>query len=424
MHDAATRVPEPKDGSSAPVWTVEAARARILAACPAPTAIERVAWHAAAGRVLAVDAVADLPQPAFDRAMMDGIALNAADVTGPGTVLRCIGEARAGAPLESTVAAGTCVRVMTGGVVPTGCDAVVPVEQMTRLDNDLLGGAVRVDAAVRAEQHIARRGSEVTAGAPIALAGRRLDAARIGALAAFGHADVPVFARPRVGLLPTGDELVAVDAAPGPGQVRDSNRWMLAAALQSWGAEVEHGHGAWDARAPLRAAIEALISANDVVVLSGGVSMGDYDLVGVVLRDLGAQVLLHRIRMRPGKPVLAATLAGRLVVGLPGNPVSSMIGAMLFVRPALARLAGAEASGWQWLRLPTTAALRANGDRELFQPARWQPLPASAAVTPLATAGSADLAHFSWGNAIIRRDVDASAVAAGELVDVLHWVEG
>ncbi len=410
---------EPKAIPPAPQLTVAQAQALIERAVVPIGDTERVALDACLGRVLAHDVHADRDQPAFDRSMMDGVAVRTVDCADPAATLSGMGESPAGSPFGAELRPRCYVRVMTGGVVPAGADAVVPVERLEHLDTDPIAGAIRVLEHVRPEQHIARRGCELRAGDVVIRAGTRLSPAHVGALASFGVVEVAVLRRPVVALMPTGDELVPVDRVPGPGQVRDSNRWMLAALLRSFGVEVRHAAVGLDERGVLADAMARAAAGADVLLLSGGVSMGDYDFVGAALAELGAEVLLHRVRMRPGKPVLIARLGSAWVVGLPGNPVSSLVAAHLFARPLLAWLGGARDEGWHALQVRSARRLGANGDREAYLPATLRQGIDGTTVEVHKTAGSADLAHFAGGDVLVRRPIEAPAVEPGDLLDVM-----
>ena len=262
--------------------SVEEALARVLAAIT-PLSAETVALEDAHRRVLAEDVLADADVPAFDRAAMDGIALRSTDGAA-GAVVAQVGESAAGMPFPGQILSGQCVRVMTGGVVPQGADAVVPVERVERLDGDLY----RLLDSARAEQHIARRGSELHQFDVVLHAGSLLNGARMGVLATCGRDRVRVARRPVVAVLPTGNEIVPVAAMPALGQVRDANRHALTGLLLNAGADVRQCAVAADDRARLTSAIAGAWEDADVLVTSGGVSAGDYDLVPQVLQTLGA----------------------------------------------------------------------------------------------------------------------------------------
>lgn len=410
---------EPKAIPPAPQWTVAQAQALVRDAASHLADVQLVPLDECLGRVLARDVHADRDVPAFDRSMMDGVAVRSDDCARQGAILYGSGESPAGSPYLLRLKPGRYVRVMTGGVVPVGANAVVPVERIALLDDDAIAGPIRMLEPVRPEQHIARRGCELRQGDVVLAAGTRLTPAHVGVLASVGAVDVAVHRRPLVALLPTGDELVPVAEVPGPGQVRDSNRWMLAALLRTFGADVRHAAVGVDDRRSLAAAIARAAEGADVVMLSGGVSMGDYDFVGAALAELGAEILLHRVRMRPGKPILLARLGAIWVVGLPGNPVSSHVAAQLFARPLLSVLAGANAEGWRVLRVPSATRLGGNGDREAYLPARLRAGPERTEVEVQRTAGSADLAHFARGDVLVRRAIEATPVEVGDAIDVM-----
>jgi len=294
--------------------------------------IERVKLADSAGRVLAEDLVAEAPLPPFRSSAVDGYAIRAADA---GTTLRVLGESAAGRPFEGTVSAGTAARILTGGVVPDGADTVVMVED-TRLDGSRL--KVPTDLSTGANFH--KVGDDLRVGDRILAAGTLLGAAEIGIAAATGRAELPVRRRPRVALMSTGDELVEVGKAARPGQIPDSNRWALLAALREAGAEVEVLGIAPDEPEALRRLVVDALARTDALVTSGGVSVGTHDLVKPLLESLGT-VHVGRVKLKPGKPFTFATLdGGRVAFGLPGFPVSSLVTFEVFVRPALRKMQG------------------------------------------------------------------------------------
>jgi molybdopterin molybdotransferase len=387
-----------------------------------PLPAEVVSLRDALHSTLAADALADADQPAFDRAAMDGIAVRSQDCRQSGTLLRSIGEAVAGRSFVGEVAAGTCVRTMTGAIVPAGADAVVPFEKVLRESEGSDGEALwRLPSPVHAEANVARKGSEVHQGEAVVSAGTVLDGPRMGALAAFGHAQVTVHRRPEVALLPTGNELVGVEQTPGPGQVRDSNRWALAGLLQAAGAHVRHGEAVPDRPQALREALEHALAEADVVVLSGGVSAGDYDLVAAALREVGATALVHRVAIKPGKPFLFAVKGDKLIFGLPGNPVSAAVCAVLFLLPALAKLQGETSPAWRLMPVAAGHAVGAGGPRTEILPFRLVFSPSGAEAHLVRTAGSADLTHFATADAWVMRPPSAPEVLSGGALAMLWW---
>ena len=294
--------------------------------------VERVTLREAFGRVLAEDLVGDAPLPPFPSSAVDGYALRAADA---GKTLRVLGESAAGRPFDGSVSPGTAARILTGGAVPDGADVVVMVEDVRVTDQ-----TVTVPAGLKPGMNFHKVGADLRAGDRILTAGSELGAAEIGVAAATGHATVPVRRRPRIALMSTGDELVEVGAKAGPGQIPDSNRWALLAALREAGADVQVLGIAPDQPDPLRRVVVEALRDADALVTSGGVSVGTHDLVKPLLESLGT-VFIGRVKLKPGKPFTFATLPGdKVAFGLPGFPVSSLVTFEVFVRPALRKMQG------------------------------------------------------------------------------------
>lgn len=302
-----------------------------------PLLCELVAIDAALDRVLAQDVLAAGDVPSFASSAMDGFAVRSADARqAAGAGLEIVGESRAGAPARRAVAAGEAIRISTGAVLPEGADAVVPVEQATED-----GGRVLLAGGLAAGRHVRRPGEDLRGGATVLRAGTRLGPAELGVAVAAGRAQLTCARRPRVTVIATGDELVAPGAPLGPGQIHNSNAVTLEALARRAGAEVDRvGHVA-DTPEATRAALAHALQTADLVVVSGGVSVGPHDHVKPALAALGVQERFWRVALRPGKPTWFGTLDERLVLGLPGNPVSAMVTFVLFARPALAALQGA-----------------------------------------------------------------------------------
>ena len=314
--------------------SVDQARERVLAAAAerAPLGAEEVDLPEALGRVLAEDARSGLDVPPFDSSAMDGFAL----VAGPAAELELAGEARAGHPHEGRVEPGRAVAISTGAPVPEGADAVVPVERTEARDGHVAVPDTEVGANIR------RAGEDLRAGEVVLTAGALLGAAELGVLASLGHGSVRCARRPRVALLVTGDELVEPGEPLGPGRIYGSNDYALAAQAERAGAEVVARERVADERTATVAALGRGFEAADVVVVSGGVSVGPHDHVKGALAELGAEEAFWGLRLKPGKPCWFGTRGPALVFGLPGNPVSAMVTFQLLGVPALLALAGAD----------------------------------------------------------------------------------
>jgi molybdopterin molybdotransferase len=375
----------------------------------------------ALGRVLAHDVVSDVDSPPHDKSIVDGYAVIAADLAGGVAELDVLEEVVAGAVPTRTVTAGTATRIMTGAPLPAGADAVVMVERTELLAGDR--PRVRIaDAPLRSGQNITRRGAAMRAGQVVLRAGQPLRPIEIGLLAEVGQARVDVVPRPRVAVLSTGNELVPIDAQPGPAQIRNSNEPLLIAAAERAGAEVTGLGIARDDRDDLRRLIGQGLDA-DVLILSGGVSAGVLDLVPEVLVELGVQPVFHKVRVKPGKPVWFGVLAGKtantLVFGLPGNPVSSYVCFELFVRPALGVLAGH--ADWGLVRVSGLLARehRQRGDRPSYHPALYRSGEQGNTIEPLTWAGSGDLRGLSAANALAYFPAGDRVFQPGEPIDAL-----
>lgn len=298
----------------------------------APPGWESVALDDALGRVLADDVRVPSDLPAHDRSTMDGFAVRSSDRG----ARRIAGEVRMGRAPESGLGAGDAMRIPTGGVLPDGADAVIPNEEVREED-----GFVVPSAEAAAGDATTPRGSDMRSGELALGSGRRIGGPELGVLATLGYANVPVFRRPVFGVISTGDELVGVDANPAAGQVRDSNRYAIAGTLRAMGASVRHVPRVRDEPEDLRDALVRTLAECDGAILTGGSSVGARDLVPRVMSGLGSPgVVVHGIRLRPGKPTMLAALGGKPVFGLPGNPTSALIVLETVVRPMIAACTG------------------------------------------------------------------------------------
>jgi molybdopterin molybdotransferase len=343
-----------------PLLTIDEARARVLErASPLPT--ETVPLWEALGRVLAEPALAVVDLPPFPSSAMDGFAVRSAET--PGT-LPVAFRVAAGLPSSEALPAGAVAGIATGGAVPDGADAVVPIERVVEHD-----GSVELGEAATPGAHIRPRGGDVGTGDAVVEAGSRLGAAQIGALAAAGVSAVRCARRPRVAILATGSELRSPGEQLGPGEIYESNRLLVAAALAPAGAEVELLPVVADDLDAHRAGLVEGLDA-DVLVTSGGVSVGPHDLVRRVAAELGIEELFWGVAVKPGKPLAFGVRGPTLVFGLPGNPVSSLVGALIFVAPAVLALQGARDPGPSYESGRSAAAFRRNAARDEFVRAR------------------------------------------------------
>lgn len=385
---------------------------RRIASRLSPLPPENVLRRTAVGRVLARPLAATVDVPPADVSAMDGYA-----VAGPVPA----GEPR---PVAATIAAGdppgfelkspAVARIMTGAPVPPGADRIVPVEQ-----SDAVRDAVTFRAEGNAGDHIRRRGEVLRTGDPLLPSGALLTPEALSLVATHGYREVPVHRLPTVAVLTTGDEVVAPDTEPAPGQIRDSHTDFLLAAGSRLGLGFQSLGIAPDRVDELRALVEQGLRS-DVLVLCGGVSMGEFDLVEGVLAELGCEPHFDAVAIQPGKPLVFATHAGGLVFGLPGNPAAVMVGFRLFVRPALRKLTGIQDGWWSGALAGTLAApLPSAKGRDRFLPAEVEVRDGRLLVTPLPPKGSHDLAAYGRGSALVRVRAGAGAAEAGKLCEVL-----
>ena len=395
-----------------------------------PLPPRRVPLLEACGRRLATPVISDVDSPPWERAMMDGFAVRSADlVAAAGGQLRLevVVDLAAGDVTGLSLTPGTCARIMTGAPVPPGADAVVPIELAVEGTAAAhAGGSVCLESdGFRAGQHVARQGAAFRRGVDVVPAGTRLGAAAIGLAAEAGATHLLVPARPRVAILSTGSELVPPECLPKFGQTRNSNGPMIAAAVGLAGGEAIPLGIAPDRPEAIRAAVAQGLAA-DVLVLSGGVSAGDLDLVPDAFARCGVEQVFHKVRLKPGKPVWFGILrragaSATLVFGLPGNPASSLVCFELFVRPALAQLAGMPAEQWH---LPRARALLAGpakgaGDRPVFAPCRLETRSGTLRAEPLPWTGSSDLVGLAVANGLLALPAGGGRLEADTPVEVL-----
>ena len=377
-----------------------------------PRATAGVSVWEALGLVLAQEVRTDRQYPPFDRSTRDGYAVCAKEVV-PGDKLKCVGEIKAGDTVRESLAPGTCVQIMTGAPVPAGADAVVMIEH-TRREGDL----VRFERSAQSGQSVVLRGSEAAAGQTILTPGMRLGYAELALAAQVGAAELKCAKKPRVAILSTGDEVVLVDETPGEFQIRNSNSVSLAAQVRIAGGEPVILGNAADRVEDLGEKIERGLK-EDALVLSGGVSMGKYDLVESVLKAMGAEFFFDAVAIRPGKPTVFGICRGKPVFGLPGNPVSTMVTFELFVAPAIDLLSGAEARALPLLEARLAEAMKEKPGLAHFLPARVEWNGMLPEVKPLQWQGSGDIAALAKANCFLVVPADREKIEIGERVPVL-----
>lgn len=372
-------------------------------------ASEQVSLAEAHGRIVSEAIRADRDYPTLERSLRDGFAVRAADV--PGT-LKVHGEVRAGDAGQAAVAAGEAIEIMTGAPVPPGADAVVMVEHVVRTDD----GSIRIDREAEAGQFINKQGAEALAGAVLIPAGVKLDASHIATLAMTGHAQVPVFAKPRVAILATGDEIVPLEKKPAPHQIRNSNSYMLASLVKASGGEATILPVAADTTDLLKPLLERGLTF-DMLLVSGGVSAGKYDLVKPTLRSLGVDFHFERVRVQPGQPTAFGTFNGKPVFGLPGNPGSTLITYQLFARPALELLGGMAEPFLPLLTAKFSAPFKHKLGLTRFLPARLAADGESLEHIPWQ--GSSDIPALARANVFLIADHDREQWAVGDSIRVM-----
>src|SRR5467141_2744645 len=377
---------------------------------PRATAVVSV-WDAL-GLVLAQEVKTDREYPPFNRSTRDGYAVRSKEAA-PGAQLKCAGEIKAGDMVREALAAGTCLQIMTGAAVPAGADAVVMIEHTSR-EGDL----VRFERAAQPGQNIVPRGSEAASAQTILTPGLRLGYAELALAAQVGAVQLQCAQWPRVAILSTGDEVVLIDKMPGPFQIRNSNSVSLAAQVRIAGGEPVVLGNAADRIEDLGEKVERGLK-EDALVLSGGVSMGKYDLVESALKAMGAEFFFDAVAIRPGKPAVFGVCQGKPVFGLPGNPVSTMVTFELFVAPAIDLLNGAEVRALPFVEARLGEALKEKSGLTHFLPARVEWHGAVPEVKALRWQGSGDITALSKANCFLVVPADGEKIEVGESVSVL-----
>jgi molybdopterin molybdotransferase len=372
--------------------------------------LEDVPTADAAGRILGEAALAAVDLPPFPSSAMDGFAVRAADVPGS---LPVVGRVPAGSPAPRALEPGEAMAIATGGVVPDGADAVIPIEYVVESDNKL-----ETNGSVEPGAHVRPRGGDVHAGDVVLEAGTLLSPAAVGALAAAGIPRARCATRPRLVVLATGSELARPGEALRPGQIYDSNGAMLAAAARAAGADVDVLPTVEDTPEAHRRVLETALAA-DVVVTTGGVSVGQLDLVRQTEAELGVEEVFWQVAVKPGKPIAFGVHGRTLVFGLPGNPVSSLVGFELFVRPALLALQGARDPLPRFERGTLAASVRRNPERDEFLRARSRSTGNGTVLEPVSGQESHMIVRAAAADALVFAPRGEGELASGETVDYL-----
>ncbi|MGA7855992.1 MAG: gephyrin-like molybdotransferase Glp [Candidatus Acidiferrales bacterium] len=404
------------------MFSYEAARAKVMEVirarpCAPPPATETIEFaqnpSQVLGRIVAENVVADRNYPPFNRSTRDGYAVRAADAAHAGAKLRLIGESRAGGPFEGVVEPGTCVQIMTGAPLPRGANSVV-MNEHSRVEGD----HVIVEQAAREGAHYVLEGQETRVGESVLQRGKRIGYAELAIAAQVGRSRLVVAKKPRVAILSTGDEVIPVDQPPKKFQIRNSNNVSLAAQVALAGGEPVMLGVVHDNLEQLRAGIQKALDA-DIVAITGGVSVGKYDLVEQVLKELGTEFYFDAVAIRPGKPAVFGFCQGKPVFGLPGNPVSTMVTFELFVTPAIDLLSGHTPHPLKVLKAKLAHPVNEKPPLAHFLPARLSWPNGEATVEMIHWEGSGDIGSVVKGNCFLVVHESKLSFAVGEMADVL-----
>ncbi len=380
-----------------------------------PLSSERVDLADSVGRVLAEDITADMDLPPFDRSQMDGYAVIAADTTNAPVSLKIIGESAAGNGWRGCLKNGEAVRIMTGAPVPTGADAVQKVELTDEAEEN-----VNILESVKTETAIVRQGSEIKRETAVLTAGEVITVKMIAVLASFGYARVRVGKKPRIAILGTGSEIVEVIKKPGRDQIRNSNSVTLDVLSRQFGGETKVLPNVGDDIAELKKVIRSASKASDLLIITGGVSVGKYDHTKTALAELGADIFFERVRLKPGKPIVFARLGRSLIFGLPGNPVSAAVTFHLFVRESLLKMQGAASTSLLSGRAVMGTDVKANRERDTYLPSRLETNKLAQLVAfPLKWQGSSDFVGYSRADSLIFLP-KGSVRKKGEVGDIVY----
>ncbi len=378
-----------------------------------PLDIIEVSLSEAFGTVLAEDVYSDLDIPPFNKSAMDGYAVRSADLVDAPATLSVLATVAAGTTHRGAARKGQCVRIMTGAPVPEGFDAVVMFEETEERESEVL-----FTRNVKQGQNICAQGEDVRAGERVLMRGSLVRGPEIAVLASVGHVRCRVYRRPVVSVLPTGSEIVEPDEPVGEGRIRNSNGPMLTGLAASLGADVRYLGIGSDSEEELRKLVEAGLKT-DMLLISGGVSMGDYDLIPATLRASGADIKLHRVRIKPGKPLLFAKRGGCVIVGIPGNPVSNFTTFNVFIKPALYRMMGRSSYAPRFVDARLNHDLQKRGDRAHLMPSVYRLEENVYEVKALKLNGSADIIGCAGCNCLLFVDEGEQNLRRGDKVPIL-----
>lgn len=358
---------------------------------------EKILLADGVGFVLAQDIIADTDLPPFDRSQMDGYAVVAADTLGAPVSLKIVGESAAGRGWRGEIKQGEAVRIMTGASVPAGADAVQRVELTSEFD-----GKVEISSSISKGTAIVRRGAEIKKGETIFKSGEAITENMIAALAAFGYTKVKVGKNPRIAILGTGNEIVEINKKPGRDQIRNSNSVMLEVLCRRFGGDTTILPIVKDEISDLRFQISNAAKKHDILIITGGVSVGKYDHTKTALADLGAEIFFDKVRLKPGKPAVFARLGKTLIFGLPGNPVSAAVTFHLFARKAMLQMQGAAKTGLSTGFAVVASDAKAARERATYVPSRLETNKLGQLVAfPLKWQGSSDFIGFARADSMI-----------------------
>ncbi len=377
---------------------------------------EQVSLPDSVDRILATEIVSDIELPPFDRSTMDGYAVRSADVRDVPATLQVIEVIPAGQMPQRSVGHGQAALIMTGAPVPKGADAVVIVEEIESVPEE---GSVRVLSPVSERANISFQGEDLKQGTTVLEPGCRIRPSEIAVLAMLGHARVTVAGLPEVTVLTTGDEIVEVEQEPGPAQIRDSNSWAVMTRLRRLGIRAERLGIAPDAEEELEALIRQGMKA-DLLILSGGVSVGTFDLIPGILESCAVRLRFQKVRMKPGKPTVFGTHEGGAVFGLPGNPVSAQVAMELFVIPALKAMMGARDPFPRHQLAVLSEQIRHRGDRDSYRPVILSEDSIPPEATPVLFQGSGDIAGLARAEGLALLPAGSPELDAGSEVVVLR----